>query len=341
MIIRSSFVLLALATLFGCKSNSNDKPTTIAPQVKYELSGGAGHYDYAPSAIVDKYGICYMFLCENKDPFKIVDHVYLYKGIPSSNGWVWQPGTEVVAPSPSGWDDCHICDPDVREFKTKYKGETYTWIMTYLGVDQWDCNHNQIGLALSKDIEGPWVKFDQNPLISYNDTTKWGVGQSTSIVIDSTTIRLFYHKSGTMVTRDIIMNNLDHIVLGEEKFIPNIKPNAYFAYSAKNIYVVSEIRINMSHEVPTWVGNYAWFAYQPRNANIFTKENNWKKIGLIGPDNSGFPRNHNPGLLTDPKGYMPSDKEAMVFFTPAMTGPNWLWSYDLYSAKFNLKNIAN
>ena len=27
-----------------------------------------------------------------------------------------------------------------------------------------------------------------------------------------------------------------------------------------------------------------------------------------------------------------------MYFTPAMTGENWLWSYDLYSATFNLKS---
>ena len=53
---------------------------TIKPIIRYEISGGAGHYNYAPSAIVDKYGICYMYLCQNRDPFKIVDFIYLYKG---------------------------------------------------------------------------------------------------------------------------------------------------------------------------------------------------------------------------------------------------------------------
>ncbi len=43
---------------------------------------------------------------------------------------------------------------------------------------------------------------------------------------------------------------------------------------------------------------------------------------------------------------MMSDDEAIVYFTVAMTGENWLWSYDLYSAYFNLRkkkkqNTAN
>ena len=169
-----------------------------------------------------------------------MDYVYLYKGIPTEKGYVWQPGTQLIEPSETGWDNCHICDPDVREFKTTYKGETYNWTMTYLGVDRWDCNHNQIGLAISKNIEGPYIKFDRNPLVAYEDTTKWGVGQSTTIVKDSTTIQLFYHsttENGPFCMREIKLNDLDNIILGAEKAIPFLSANSYPAMSDKNIYI--------------------------------------------------------------------------------------------------------
>ena len=39
----------------------------VTPEVNYEFSGGAGHYDYAPSVIQDQYGVRFAFLCENKD----------------------------------------------------------------------------------------------------------------------------------------------------------------------------------------------------------------------------------------------------------------------------------
>ena len=66
--------------------------------------------------------------------------------------------------------------------------------------------------------------------------------------------------------------------------------------------------------------------------------NNWIEIGHVGPEESGFPRNHNPAILTDTKGYMLNEDELVMYFTPAMTGENWLWSYDLYSATFSLKD---
>jgi hypothetical protein len=337
------YVLFLIVVVFfsgGCKTIKTG--TASSPRIQYELSGGAGHYDYAPSAIEDEYGIRYMFLCQNKNPFQIVDHVYLFKGIPTGKGYVWQPGTEIMAPSLTGWDKIHICDPDVRQLKFVYKGEQYNWIMTYLGVDQW-FNHNQIGLAFSKTIEGPYIKYDQNPLIPYTDTTKWGVGQSTSIVLDSNTIQLFYSKSETPRGKGMYSRNIKFvngtIDIGHEQVVPHLFPNTYFAYSDKYKFAISEIRINEDKQIPTWVGNYVRFTYQPRDVDMFDTKNDWKEIGLVGPAQTGFPRNHNPGFLTDTKGYIIPGKELVVYFTVAMTGDDWLWSYNLYSASFDPKEI--
>lgn len=332
-------VCLSLLGLLGASCKETKQKYIPGPAVSYVLSGGAGHYDYAPSPIQDSYGIRYVFLCENKVPFQIVDHIYLYKGIPTGNGYTWQPGTEVLAPSETGWDKIHVCDPDVRQFDVVYKGERYHWIMTYLGVDQW-FNHNQIGLAFSKSIEGPYIKYDRNPLVSFADTSTWGVGQSTSIVLDSTSIRLFYSKSGgLMCVRDIQLNNLDSLKLGPERIVPFLHPNTYFAYSTHYIFAVSEIRINQKREVPNVVGNHVRLVYKPLEDGLFTKKDGWRQIGLVGPKESGFPRNHNPALLTDPRGYMLTEDSAIVYFTTAVTGDDWLWSYDLYSATFQLDTL--
>lgn len=330
-----------LPFLWGCQSGETKAPEMLSPQVQYELGGGAGHYNYAPSVIEDQYKIRYAFVCQNRDPFKIIDYVYLFKGIPTETGYVWQPGTRIVDPSETGWDHIHICDPDVREFTTRYHGETYSWIMTYLGVDQW-FNHNQIGLAVSKSIEGPWLKFDGNPLVSYQDTTKWGVGQSTSIVLDSTTIRLFYHstlvKGKNFVYRDIKLNDLDNIILGEEKNIPGMSSNSYPAFSENYMFIVCEEwrKEDYQEGIPTWVGNYSTLRYLPIDQDLSSPVEAWTEIGHVGPGQSGFPRNHNPGILTDSKGYMLNEKELIMYFTTAVTGEEWLWSYDLYSARFDL-----
>lgn len=335
--------VIILAALTACSiSDKSSGDGRIIPEIRYELSGGAGHYDYAPSFIRDSYGIIYGFLCENRDAFQIVDHVYLYKGIPTKDGYVWQPATHIIEPSEQGWDNCHICDPDVREFHTTWKGESYDWIMTYLGVDQWDCNHNQIGLAVSKCIEGPYIKFDGNPIVPYEGRDKWGTGQSTSVVLNDSTIVLYYHSSASRTgyaRRFIVMNDLDNIKVGEEEPLPYLTGNSYPMYSEDRIYMVSEMRDESydSSDIPTWVGNVCRVAWIPIDGDFCAEEDPWNVIGTVTEELSGFPRNHNPGFLTDTRGYMPDDDRIVVYFTPAVMGADWLWSYDLYSATFNLK----
>ena len=90
-------------------------------------------------------------------------------------------------------------------------------------------------------------------------------------------------------------------------------------------------------KIPTWVGDICRVAYMPADGDMFSAEDPWTEIGSVTPELSGFPRNHNPGFLTDTKGYMPKSNKLTVYFTPAVTGEDWLWSYDLYSATFNLQ----
>ena len=336
------WMTLSLSLLaFACREGGEEGPSLVIPEVRYELSGGAGHYDYAPSFIIDKYGIIYGFLCENKNPFEIIDYVYLYKGIPTKDGYVWQPGTQIVAPSETGWDHIHICDPDVRAFKTRWKGKTYNYIMTYLGVDQW-FDHNQIGLAVSEAIEGPYIKFDGNPLIPYEGRDKWGTGQSTSLVKNDSTIVVYYHNTGSKTgysRREVILNDLDNIRLGEQEDIPHLRPNSYPALGKNHMYMVSEMKSDAydSSVIPTWVGDLCRVARVPLDGDIFAEEDPWEVLGYVTPGLSGFPRNHNPGFLTDEKGFLPDEDILTVYFTTAVTGDDWLWSYDLYSATFDMK----
>lgn len=335
----TEIIIILIMFSLALSVDAQTREQHFEPIIRYELSGGAGHYNYAPSFIKDDYGVIYGFLCQNRDPFKIVDYIYLYKGIPTPNGIKWQPGTEVLAPSDAPWDNCHVCDPDVREFHCVWHGEKYNYIMTYLGVDQWDCKHNQIGLAVAKAIEGPWVKMPK-PLIPYEDRSKWGVGQSTTIVKDSTTVQIFYHSTtdnGPFCMREVKLNDLDNIILGPELPVPNLHPNSYPAFSKRYMYVVEEKRDYTDTTIPTWVGNICSLSYAPISANILSRKNIWTEIGRVEPSLSHFPRNHNPGILTDTRGYIPDNHQLTTFFTVSVLGSDWIWSYDLYSATYDLK----
>lgn len=69
------------------------------------------------------------------------------------------------------------------------------------------------------------------------------------------------------------------------------------------------------------------------NANIM-----WDFIGYIGSVQTDHPRNHNPGILTNKYGYVKDNSTITIYFTSSVINSDWLWSYDVYSAKFNLGN---
>ncbi|HVV04581.1 MAG TPA: hypothetical protein VHC96_10195, partial [Puia sp.] len=79
---------------------------------------------------------------------------------------------------------------------------------------------------------------------------------------------------------------------------------------------------------------------QARDVDMFDEKNDWTEMGLIGEAQTRFPRNHNPGLLTDTKGYLIPGRDLIVYFTVAVTGDDWLWSYDLYSATYDHKKLG-
>lgn len=39
-----------------------------------------------------------------------------------------------------------------------YEGETYGYLMAFLGCARTDCQVNEVGLAVAKTPEGPWKK---------------------------------------------------------------------------------------------------------------------------------------------------------------------------------------
>ena len=75
--------------------------------------------------------------------------------------------------------------------------------------------------------------------------------------------------------REIKMNDLDNIVIGEEKPIRFMGSNNYPAMSDKNIYMVSEMRVGPIKEIPTWVGDVSRLAYKPRSEDLFSEEDGW------------------------------------------------------------------
>jgi hypothetical protein len=141
------------------------------------------YYNYAPCLVQTDDTTKYVFYCTNKDSGVIVDYIGCRKGTLTESGWTWSAENLALAPGVSGWDCVHVCDPDVLKGEFRFNGHTYLWALFYLGCDRLDCNHNQIGVAFSDSIEGPWVKFEGNPVVPGAELN-WGTGQCSEVSID-------------------------------------------------------------------------------------------------------------------------------------------------------------
>lgn len=77
-------------------------------------------------------------------------------------------------------------------------------------------------------------------------------------------------------------------------------------------------------------------------ASFFNSQSNakWHTLATISVKDTGYPRNHNAGLLSDPYGWMVDPDALQVLYSVSLTnGPsNGLWTYRIHKYKIPLNN---
>lgn len=315
-------------------------------------------YNYCPSVIQDGETSRYIFYCANKDPGVIRDHIYYRKGIYRDDKWVWSSPFIALSPSENGWDSIHVCDPDVVKGTFDYNGHIYTWAMFYLGCDTLDNTHNQIGVALADDLNGPWIKWSGNPIVSYPRDSWWGVGQPSIINLDRKgKIILFYTRGSstgtTMHWRKYDLSNMNSPLIEGGGEIPTdglteidgssvILHNGALAYDNIDykLYLVRE-RHPFDNDDPSFISSQLQIAVTSINT-IWNSSGTWKVLGNISSSVSGKPRNHNGCIVKDVYGNIPDRDYIEVFYTVAETRPfpACLWTYRIYATKIKINLIG-
>ncbi|WMT39448.1 hypothetical protein RE628_18720 [Paenibacillus sp. D2_2] len=156
---------------------TNGNQVQSAEMTKELFPDDDGIYNYCPSPVRVDEDTMVVFYCANTWPGLVIDDIYGRKGKLQDGQWIFSDKFRVLEPSRLGWDCIHVCDPDVIKGEYSYQGETYSWVMVYLGCDIHYCYHNQIGIAFAKNIEGPYVKYDRNPIIGSDEIFNWGQGK--------------------------------------------------------------------------------------------------------------------------------------------------------------------
>lgn len=195
--------------------NDEYTPSTDKGAVNFtdELFGddiNENFYNYCPSVMIDGRTM-HVWYCSNKTSGNVTDYVAYRKGTLHDDGkWTFSEKQLVLSHGEGNeWDARHVCDPSVVKGKFNYDGESYNYLMAYLGCITSDCTKNEVGIALAKSPEGPWVKpANINPIADFfkdydlsrtqsnaekAENGSWGYGQPSLVSVDKQgTVLLFY-----------------------------------------------------------------------------------------------------------------------------------------------------
>lgn len=343
-------------------------------------------FNYCPAILTETDAggntVMHIWYCTNKDSGIIMDHIGYRTGVLQEDGkWLFSDEKIVLAPTEGTWDGRHTCDPAVIKGEFRMGGQTYNYLMAYLGCTTEDYQKNETGLAVAKDVGGPWVKVDSvNPIVPwYDDGDKateqgkyeswqgtsriyWGTGMPSLVSVDGKgEVLLFYSSTlrGTGVRR-LDLSDIDHPVT---KFTTSLSHNgivnsrglkcnvgiADFAFDpvAKRLYVTGVTNDKLPEDVTkTLVNSHSLLAYvdglddmEAVCAALQGGSYKWNVVGYVGPSDTGWNRNHNPGMVRSALGYVPSsNKIGVVVSTGNNDWPNEnIFTYRLFGHWFEIK----
>lgn len=295
-----------------------------------------GSYAYAPSAVSDA-GRTYLFSCHSSAPGEIRDSIWSVRtDVPGQ-------GRMVLAPSATGWDSHHVCDPSVVAGAFQHAGTTYRYAMFYLGTDR-DNTDNRIGVAFAHSLDGQWVKYPR-PLVDIpaGGAATWGVGQPSATTVDAAAgeVLLFYTdgSAGTAAyRRQLVLGNMAEPVVGPARAVTTAGLGGDVLHNFDVAYDGRRDRFFMAREAgprpteqPTYISSQVEID-SISGADLWSGTGAWRVESEITPETTGFPRNHNPGLLRTVHGGLPAGGTIDVVSTRSVTGefPGTLFSYDLW-----------
>ena len=301
-------------------------------------------FNYAPSVLIEEKDgqmIMHIWYCSNRLSGVIVDHIGYRKGVlNTSNQWEFSDESYALAPTSGTWDSRHTCDPSVIKGEFNYNDETYNYMMAYLGCTTDDYSNNETGIAIAKNPEGPWIKMDHlNPIVPWdrdNQSGSWGTGMPSLLSVDGKgKVLLFYSNSSVGVsvdyydfnnmanpeliyTRNIVATGLtnpngtflNYVGLADFAYDPIQKRLYMSSYTnTKNPPDVTVTRVN-SHGAVHYIDGLADMAAVVEA--IRTQSYKWQLLDFIGPEDTGYDRNHNLGLVRDAYGYTYDSNNVMV-----------------------------
>jgi hypothetical protein len=308
--------------------------------------GGVVHYyAYAPSAL-ETGSTLRFWTCHNSQSDVIHDDIF-YTKIVSGTKVVDQ---SVLTAGASGWDSFHVCDPSVIKVNAKIGSTTYAYALFYLGNDVNASAHNQIGVAYSNSLEGPWVKV-ASPIVAFpcGSTSEWGAGQPSATTINPSqgTAMLFWTQgcgstTQTMRAQFDLDGTSGPVLVGSalavtNSGLTNLTGGSDYLNGADLAYDPSRDRfyaVREMHPYPTTNPTYIGTSLQVvsiAGSSVWGGGGSWTVEGVIDPALTGYARNHNAGVIRADFGTLiGSSTLDMLFTTACGSCSDSLWQYALH-----------
>ena len=383
------FVGLIALLLCGCANNKpveeEQKPTPVEPEEEIIIPSGyvaekansmcfdeddfVRLYNYCPSVIVEGHE-AHVYYCTSMIPDKAGadDRIGYRHGIKKDGVWYWGPKSLALdlGEGPDAWDRTDVCDPDVIKGEFLYNGETYNYLMTYLGCWTPGNYENAYGFAVSKTPAGPFLRVEGlcpmydfwtlNPGYEYKgyddpNTSIWGWGQSSMISIDKKGKVLVFNtgRSSTgqrvelwdfsnlndpkMLWGNDMSNNGIIDLNGNTDYICNAqlvydqRLHCFYMLSDVHPFDVTVVPENLPTETRITMIND--FGSESIGDCFKNSKAYWTTLGAVSPDNTGFPKNSNTCFERDAYGWLvdPNANSIDILYSAVPAGVGNPWIF--------------
>lgn len=203
---------------------------------------------------------------------------------------------------------------------------------------------------------------------------QWGVGQVSMINMDKKGQIMMIYTRGDAVGTSLVCEKWDLSDLNDPQPIggddwkvtvptrgavgrdmkPSLLTNADFVYDGQNgqLYMVCDGAPTYLEGVddpgsPTFISSnlrvlrFSQQCFPGEMEGFFVQDMyaRWNTVKSIGKKDTGFPRNHNAGLLSDPYGWLADEEALQVFYAVSDVGKpsDSLWTYRIHQYTVPLK----
>jgi predicted heme/steroid binding protein len=374
VLLFSSLFLLSIMALFTFQNCSKFKPSltethssstatndsSITTASYFNSQSESGLYAYAPS-IIDINGELLFFTCHShhdNQPYYIQDDIYVH----TQGNEKMVIGNERVLDTRRTdlrWDDYNLCDPSVVQGNFKYNGTSYKYAMFYTGagLHNYKGLNNQVGLAVSNDLERGWIRYP-HPIIPFSaghgspeQNKYWGFGQPSAVKLSAEKILLIFSAgepdiAGEHRTTVDLSNFTDtqkppvtqyerlnpaglQSVIGADQYFTDV--DIAFNPTSREFYAIRSKHYNQTNNQSAYPIKVDWSGagllvdgYLAPRVEIlkiseadFWNNGAWTAVTDIGKDQTGNFLNHNPGLAKTLDGYLPNPSQISAYFSSA------------------------